>query len=246
MLPESASDRPLGSGQIAALLPVALLAALGSFHLGTKSLWLDEAFSAQMAILDPHQFRAVVQTLEPNMALYYLLLRGWHRLGTSDAWLRALSVVTAAAAVPPLVAVGRSLVGNAAAVYGALLFATSPFVVHHAQEARSYGLLLLLTAAATLALVRLVERASPLRWTAYVLLAVLALYTHLFAAWVLVAHAVACAWPDRARRPRRSLVAAFAAIAVLAMPLGLWLRATPRHPDWIPPLTLRRLGSSAL
>lgn len=231
---------------VAQLAPVLLLVTLGLFHLDTKSFWLDETFSAQVALLDPEQFRTLVQTLEPNMGLYYLLLRGWRHFGAGDAWLRTFSVLTASATIVPLIAVGKRLVGRTPAIVGAVLFAANAFVVHHAQEARSYALLLLLTVTATLAFVRLVERPTAGRWTAYVILAALALYAHLFAAWVLVAHAVAWLPPAGRELSRRRLAAAFATIAVLAIPLALWLWATPRRPDWIPPLTKGVIGSFVL
>jgi len=236
----------LGLAQLAPVVPVLLLAALGFLHLHAKSFWLDEAFSAQVALLDAEQFRTLVQTLEPNMGLYYLLLRGWRQLGTGDAWLRALSVVTASATIIPLLAVGKRLIGPTAALLAAVLLAMNAFVVHYAQEARSYALLLLLTVSATLAFVRLVERPTAGRWTAYVVTAALALYAHLFAAWVLVAHAVLWLLPAGRELPRRRLAAAFATIGVLAIPLAVWLRVTPRSPDWIPTTTPGALGSFAL
>ena len=86
--------------------------------------------------------------------LYYLVARLWLVFGSSDAWLRSLSVLFAALAVVVTAAtVGRILDRRAAVVAGVLL-ATNPFFVDYAREARAYSLVVLLTSCSWYLLVR--------------------------------------------------------------------------------------------
>ena len=52
-------------------------AVLGSLFLGTHSLFLDESVSSTLATAPWHSFATTITHREANMALYYLLLRGW-------------------------------------------------------------------------------------------------------------------------------------------------------------------------
>ena len=72
---------------------------LGSLFLGTHSLFLDESVSATLATSPWHRFANVVTHREANMALYYLLLRGWIVFGHSEIALRSLSVILAVGAL---------------------------------------------------------------------------------------------------------------------------------------------------
>ncbi|MGA7286736.1 MAG: hypothetical protein WBX02_01480, partial [Terriglobales bacterium] len=74
-------------------LVVALAAALRLFRLGVRSFWLDEAVSAMLARVDRHVFASAVIHRQANMVLYYLLLRGWTRLGSSEFALRSFSAL---------------------------------------------------------------------------------------------------------------------------------------------------------
>src|SRR5580704_16482027 len=70
--------------------------ALASFRLGTKSMWLDEAVSADHARLGLHGLWTVVSHTDPNMGLYYVLLHFWVRVfGYGEAAVRSMTVVLA-------------------------------------------------------------------------------------------------------------------------------------------------------
>jgi hypothetical protein len=75
--------------------------------------------------------------------------------------------------------------------WAALLLALHPLLIYYAQEARMYALLLALLLAAAVALAPALQ--APVgrrRWLLYTLWATLALYTHYFAAFVLLAFAL--------------------------------------------------------
>src|SRR5262249_35113958 len=51
--------------------------------LAATSFWIDEGMSAMIIRLPWSEFVALMKLREGNMALYYLLLRGWTQLGDS-------------------------------------------------------------------------------------------------------------------------------------------------------------------
>ena len=81
---------------------------LGLYHLGTKSIWLDEASSISYATSGLHDLWLTVCSHDPNMGLYYVLLDGWVRaVGTGAGAVRLLSVLSATATVPLVVGLVR-------------------------------------------------------------------------------------------------------------------------------------------
>jgi len=227
------------------LLPLmALAAALGSIGLGSKGLWLDEGLSAAIARTDPlTSFTAAWNTQTPGaIALYYEILHFWTILGDSEFVLRLLSVFCTALAVPVVYFLGCRLAGRRAASIAAFLIAASPFVVRYSQEARPYAMVLLLSAATSLALLRAIEQPTWRRWIGYAVLAVGSLYVHDTMAFVFLVHGiwVLATVPLRDRRFGR-VVVAFGAIGLSALPLA-GLLSEPVF-TWVPPLTLSWLSS---
>jgi mannosyltransferase len=229
----------------ARLLPlIALAVLLGLIGLGSKGLWLDEGLSADIARTNPlTALSAAWNTPTPGaIALYYEILHFWMILGNSEFVLRLLSVLCTALAVPVVYLLGRRLAGSRAALIAAFLTAASPFVVEYSQEARPYAMVLLLSAASSLALLRAIERPTWRRWIGYAVLAVASLYVHNTMVFVFLVHGI---WvlinvPIRDRQFWR-VVVAFGALGVSAFPLA-GLLSQPVF-TWVPALTLSRLVS---
>src|SRR5262250_1196069 len=75
------------------LLPVlAVYFLLGFYRIGHQSFWLDEILSVRNARIDDPLFSSSVWR-EYHGPLYFVLLHLWAKLGTSEAILRALSVL---------------------------------------------------------------------------------------------------------------------------------------------------------
>ena len=70
---------------LGAVVAVAVAFGLGLYHLSSRSLWGDEAFSVTLARKPAGEFWHVVATSQANMSLYYVLLRGWIKLGDGEA-----------------------------------------------------------------------------------------------------------------------------------------------------------------
>ena len=85
------------------LSSISLVAILLRFHaIAAKSLWLDEGFSVELVRQPWVEFFRVLWIEEANMSLYYLLLRLWLHLGSSEAFIRGLSALISAGTVPLL------------------------------------------------------------------------------------------------------------------------------------------------
>lgn len=173
---------------LSALLLLAF--ALRLTRLGYQELRGDEAFGY---FFTQQSYSAIVaQTIaldEPHPVASYFVLKAWQTLaGSSEFTLRFVSVWFGTLAVALLARLaGRLGLAHRTGLVAALLAALSPYAVWHAQDARMYAMSLALsTAVVWLAIEALARR----RWqwiAAYLVAAWLALHTHYFAGFVLLA-----------------------------------------------------------
>ena len=128
-----------------ALLGIVLIGAfLRVYHLGTQSIWLDEAFSVALAKMTlPQMVQATAADVHPPF--YYFLLHYWIIVfGTSESAVRLLSALFGILAIPMIYVVGRRLFNKEVGLVGALILALSSFNVYYSQETRMYSLMALL------------------------------------------------------------------------------------------------------
>jgi 4-amino-4-deoxy-L-arabinose transferase-like glycosyltransferase len=222
---------------LAVLLLILLLAfGLRLYRLGAQSLWYDEGFSVYLAQMDPAQIVArTAADIQPP--LYYLLLHGWIRLwGGGEAAVRSLSLLFGLLSVPLIYGLAWQLFRRqAAGLAAAFLLAVSPVHLWYSQETRMYTLLVFLSLLSGVCLLRAVQAQTAGRswawWAAFALSGVAALYTHYYAAFVLVSQAFYALWVAAQRRfhPR------YATGGGLAAGLAILLAYLP----WLPHLLTR-------
>jgi Dolichyl-phosphate-mannose-protein mannosyltransferase len=175
-----ATDDPIGEGTaamwerravwlVAALTLVA--GALRLYHLGYKSLWLDEAICYWASQADLAQIPRVNGSVRATPALYTFLIHAVSRLGDSEAWLRGPAWLAGTAAVPASYALGRRFLPVAPAAFVALLPTFAASQVDLSQRVSEYALGLLLATLICLAFARFI--ASP-GWRTGLLVALLA------------------------------------------------------------------------
>lgn len=135
-------------------IPIALILLLAAglyfYQLGTESLWVDELYSVN----DAKGLPARLNLMRP---LYYILLWIWMQFGTSDAWLRGLSVLFGLGSVFLTYQLGHRVAGKVTGLIAALLLALSPLFINFAQMVRMYTLGTCLGLGGTLALVHALE-----------------------------------------------------------------------------------------
>ena len=186
--PSVAAER---RGALPAWWPLAALllaaAVLRFSTLGLQSFWYDEAFTP-VHVLHASlgaTLRSVVHT-ENTPPLWYVLIWAWSRVfGTGAVALRLPSAVFGLATVPVAWAIGRELTGRrATAIAAAAFVAVNPLFVWYSQEARAYGLFVLMSALAMLCFLRARREPTPRRLAAFAASASLALLSHYFAAFL--------------------------------------------------------------
>ncbi len=176
-------------------------------------LWLDEALSVNIARLPLADIPAALRH-DGSPPLYYLLLHAWTRLfGAGDVAARSLSGVLSIAALPVMWAAGRRAGSRATAWAALILFASSPFAIRYATEARMYSLVMLLFLLGYLALGRALERPTPSRLAAVSVLTGALLLSHYWAVYLFVL--VLGLLLYRTRRGPRPAAARRALVAVL-------------------------------
>jgi mannosyltransferase len=199
---------------------LAIATALDLFHLGARSLWLDESTSVAFAQLGWNTLGKILWHGEANMALYYGLLHVWVGLfGSSEFTVRMLSASIAVGAVGAIYALGTRLFDSRIGLISALLLAVNAYNVAYAQEARSYSLLVLLVTLASLAFLRMLARPSRLNFVLCVTESVLAVYAHFFAILVLAAHWLSVVFLRRLWATLRIVLMSAAIICLLLVPL---------------------------
>jgi len=218
------------------MIPVGIFIAalgLGLFQIGAKSLWHDEAISAGFLLIGPRHLLGMLPTYAPQDDLYLVVVSFWTKLaGGSEAALRAPSALFAATAAAFVYLVATRLTSRRVALSAAALLVVSEMFLAYAQEARPYAFALLLCAASTYVALRVADRTASRPWlAAYVVLATMAIYAHMFTAFVVAAQ---LAWLASASW-RPAIVGGFV-IGMASLPLVLpGLRGGT--PGWIAPLS---------
>jgi len=134
---------------------VALGGFLRVYQIGSKGLWLDEAFSVWMGGQPIEEMLGWLVRIDQHPPLYYTLLHFWMAMGDDAATVRALSTLLGTLTIPAIYLVGRRLADDKVGLLAALILAVSPFHVRFAQETRMYTLLALNASLALYALARL-------------------------------------------------------------------------------------------
>ncbi|MCZ7567196.1 MAG: glycosyltransferase family 39 protein [Ardenticatenaceae bacterium] len=175
------------------LLVIALAFGLRLFRLDYQELRGDEAFGYFFSLRPFGEIvRATLELKEPHPVGSYFAEKVWLGLaGHSEFGLRFLSVWFGVLAVALLYRLARRLgLGVAPARLGMLLLAVSPYAVWHSQDARMYTLSLAMTVASTLLALEVLHRQRWPAWLAYIVVSLLALHTHYYAAFILLAQNV--------------------------------------------------------
>jgi 4-amino-4-deoxy-L-arabinose transferase-like glycosyltransferase len=174
---------------ILAALVVALIVRF--INLDEAALWFDETLTADrirltwVGALQDEFFSGKNANQVP---LYFLLVKAWSTIaGFSPTALRLPSVILSLVTLVLIAGIAKTLCGEKAARWAAWLAAVSPYLLHHAQEARMYPLMSALSAASILLLARYLRGASPRLGIGFVLVNLALLATHYYAMFLVSA-----------------------------------------------------------
>jgi hypothetical protein len=211
--------RPTRSWTVALAL-TALGATLRFATLDGQSFWLDELVTVSLLDRDFGDMLAEIRRSEATPYLYYLLAWPWARVaGLGEVGLRSLSAAFGTLTIPIAYAAGAALATRRVGLVAAALVTVHPLLVWYSQEARSYALLVLLGALSVLFLARALDASRPSDLVGWALASSLAIATHYFAIFLVLAEA---GWLLARVPPRRAAVAAsLVPLAALAAHLPL-------------------------
>jgi 4-amino-4-deoxy-L-arabinose transferase-like glycosyltransferase len=166
--------------------------ALRVFQLASQSLWYDEGVTAYVTRQPLAELTAwTANDIQPPLFYYSLALWG-QLVGWSEFALRFPSVMWGVVVVALLWAMTSVWARNPAPVLAAAIAAVSPLLVYYSQEARMYSMLIALgVTCGWLISVALTRAPSARLWFAYTFFATLAVYTHYFAFFLLLALGIA-------------------------------------------------------
>ena len=217
----------------------ALAALLRFATLGVQSYHHDEVVTA-IRILPGSFWHAMeaVGSSESTPPLYYALAWIWTQAtGTAEFGLRSLSALAGVASVPVAYLIGAELRGRRAGLATAALVAVNPMLLWYSQEGRAYALLALFCALSLLYCLRALRHGGPRNLVLWGLFSALALATHYFAFFPILAEAVLLG----RRRGRASLAGLWIVVGACALlvPLESHQMASG-HAGWITNLSLGR------
>lgn len=219
------------------LIGVILLGAWLRFvRLDWQDIWLDEAFSLQIASVPwAEGLAAIRQDVHPP--LYYALLHlSISLFGRSAFALRLPSVWAAILALPAFYLLARTLrLSSFWSLLTVLLLAIAYFPLRFAQETRSYSLLMLLVLLSMLFFTRwrtAARRRDLILWT---LTTLALLYTHYYSFTIPVAQALWLVW--RRPRPISALLAWGGALLCVGLAYLPWLPILQQQTSILPHLT---------
>ncbi len=167
------------------LLPA--MQQLLTHNYATRGFWGDEAWTAVISQLPLAQIIEVTgQDFHPPF--YYLLVHGFIQIFGNSEWIRVLSTVFFILTLWPTYKLAKKLVGKTFAWVGTVLVAFSPILLIYAFEARSYGLLTMMSVATTYFFWHAIQEKKLKWWILYTLMAGVGVYTHYYLWFIFASH----------------------------------------------------------
>ncbi len=211
--------------------------------LNVSSIELDESATL---ILVHRGFGGMLSHLarsESTPPLYYILVWAWTKVfGSGPVGFRSMSALIGMITIPVMYLAGREI-SQRAGVWAAVLTTVSPAMYFFSQEARTYGLLILFSAAAFVAWQRALREPRARHLALWAAMSSLAVLAHYFAAFLFISEALVLL----GRIGWRRVLGADGAVVLVGLalsPLAISQRADGKT-NWIEGLSLSgRIGES--
>jgi mannosyltransferase len=210
-----------------ALFPGAAALAICLYGMSDRSMWNNEYATWHATSISFGDFEELLRRTDLAHVVYYMLVRGVMAVAGDEPFaLRLPSAIAMALCATIVTLIGRRLLGTPIGVFGGLLFAVIPAVSRYGQEARSYALVTVAAAFATLMLLRAVEKPSRIRLVLYSIGIILMGLIHFVSLTIMAAHFVY--WLHHTRRSveKRWSIAFAVGFGLLGV---IWLPALASH-----------------
>ncbi len=210
---------------IALILGVILRLA---FIIKPEGLWNDE-YVSWMISTTPFDNGFITAVLKQcHMPLYYLYLKIFTVLSSSDTFLRLTSVLPSVLAIPVMYKTGKlhsKFTGNTLAIMTAL----SAFLIYYAQEVRFYSLLFLFSALMLYFMIKSTQRPDKKNLTGFIVSSLLVLFTHTIG-FVFVFFSVL--YLIFVIKPEKIYYILFSILFILTLPLSVYIFLHSGHSQW--------------
>jgi mannosyltransferase len=173
--------------ELPVLTPIILVYLfLAFFQIDHQSFWGDEVASLEAGAPDTSVFSGAIWK-NGHGPLYSALLHIWMTAGNSELVVRSLPAFLGGVAVCLTYAIGIQLVNRKLAMVGALLFATSPFLIWYSQETRYITLAVVTSLLSMYTFHRAVAGGSFKAWLAYAITTTITLLSFVPNAFLVIA-----------------------------------------------------------
>lgn len=176
-------------------LTLAAISVLGGFlrffNITKNGLWYDESFSAVMV---RNSFTEIIEkgASDVHPPFYYFLLKLWTMIvGESELALRGFSALFGVLLIIAVYFLVKNLFNRKVALISSFLITIAPFFIQYSQEVRMYTLGAFLAVMSTFYLWKALHnnqaRLNLYYWVGYVVFTILAIYTHYFLIFTVIA-----------------------------------------------------------
>jgi uncharacterized membrane protein len=168
--------------------------------IGQQSFWHDEVVQVRTASFPAAAIIQNQYSYEVLPPVSFLTLHYWMSLGgQSETWVRLLFALIGILTLPVVFLIGRDLFDRKVGLLAALLLAVNPYHIWYSQEARPYIFMICFCAWHVWFFIRS-WRAGGRYWAGFFIFALLALYSHPFAALSLGVEFLVAAAGNRNRK----------------------------------------------
>ncbi len=224
------------------LLIILLGLLLRVYEIGKESFWIDEAATVYTTQQKPSEiiediYATTKQAPEyfeggGTPPFYFLLANYWTQLvGLSETKLRLLSAIFGVISVFVIFIIGKMFFDYSVGLIAAFILSINFFHINYSQEARTYSWITLVTLLTVYFLINALNEKKRTYWMAYILSAVVLIYSHYFGFFILAFEYLYLLLFWKAyRRSLKSIIISALSIFILYLP-------------WIPVL-LRQVADS--
>lgn len=149
-----------------------------------QSLWIDEA--TQVILARDSLVNIILQrSADVHPPLSYLLMHFWIMLGTSEIWLRLLSVIFGILTILIVYKFANNIFNKKIALISSLLLAISPYHIYYSQEVRMYSEAIFFASVSMYYFYLLTKKTDLKKSLIYILSTAALIYTH-YAGFLLI------------------------------------------------------------
>lgn len=154
-----------------------------------QSLWLDEGTQATLSS-ESLQLILYERGVDFHPPLSYFLLHFWMMLGTSEVWLRLLSVIFGVATILIVYLLVKKIFNQQVALISALFLALAPYHIYYSQEIRMYSEATFFATVSIYFLIKLLDEKNWRFKLGYILSTTFLIYTFYLGFFLIIAQAV--------------------------------------------------------